>query len=265
MIGKFIKLVFAVLLIGGIIFACVKFFDRDTKTISMFEFEVGAIDENGDYKQDKQSICTKEMFSCAGLNVEPSFEYSGTYRIFFYNMDRDFICSTESLTNVYTEEIPAAARYARVMITPDAPLDEDASSFSINYFEKFGYAREVTISVSKNQTFKNLLDTAVVKEGKIFNLTNNSTTYDLIGAANRSVVDPFNYQHNRACKLVNNSSETVYVLFYISLTSKYDLLPIKPGEDVVLESINGKDVKGIEFPIDYKGKVFLYAYKPIPS
>ena len=115
MIGKFIKLLFAVLLIGGIIFACVKLFDRDTKTISMFDFEVGAIDESGNYTQSKQSIYTKEMFPCAGLNVEPSFEYSGTYRIFFYNMDRDFISSTENLTKVYTEKIPDAARYARVM------------------------------------------------------------------------------------------------------------------------------------------------------
>ena len=260
MIGKLIKLVFAVLLIGGIIFACVKFFDRDTKTISMFEFEVGAIDENGDYKQDKQSICTKEMFSCAGLNVEPSFEYSGTYRIFFYNMDRDFICSTESLTKVYTEEIPAAARYARVVITPDAPLDEDASSFSINYFEKFGYAREVTVSVSKNQTFKNLLDTLSVTDGKIFGIINNGASYQLIGAENRSVIYDLEDYGKSACKLVNNSLETVYILYcYSNFNEQYALIPVEPGEECIIESVSNFIPKGIEMPIDYEGKVFLYA------
>ena len=261
MIGKFIKLLFAVLLIGGIIFACVKFFDRDTKTISMFEFEVGAIDENGDYKQDKQSICTKEMFSCAGLNVEPSFEYSGTYRIFFYNMDRDFICSTESLTKVYTEEIPAAARYARVVITPDAPLDEDAASFSINYFEKFGYAREVTISVSKNQTFKNLIDVLDVGKEKRLNVINNGTSCELVGCENRSVVYLSGYEGEKSFKLINNSEEIVYLeKYYNSLLGSSEgtfyLISINPGEEV---AISYPDVIAIEIPLDYEGKVFLYA------
>ena len=138
-------------------------FNKDTKTISSTAFAVGGINEKGNYVESKTSIYTKDMFECQGLSIEPDFEATGTYKVFYYDSNKNFLGATEALNaedGVYNKEsIFAFAKYARIMITPVVPVDEDGNEkedFKIRFYDVVGYANDYTISVKKDQKFDDL-------------------------------------------------------------------------------------------------------------
>ena len=130
---------------------------EDTKEISP-TFYVGAIDASGNYMESDTSIYTKNLFECDGLSIEPDFEATGTYQVFYYDSQKNFIESTEPMNaydGVYNKEDTVfGAFYCRVMITPDAPLDEDGlavKDFKIRFYEVIKYANAYKILVNKVQ------------------------------------------------------------------------------------------------------------------
>ena len=145
-------------------------------------FAVGSVDENGTYKENERSIYTPELVECQGLSIEPDFEATGTFRVFYYNMDKVFLGSTDEMNasdGVYTKDsientntFPLAA-YCRIVITPSVPVDDDGvevENFEIHFWEVAKYASEYTISVNKEQknlTKKNLFVRNEKKEGYI--------------------------------------------------------------------------------------------------
>ena len=151
----------ALLLCVGAIVGVTSISGKDTNTVSAMSFKVGAIGENGGYVKSETSIYTKDMFECQGLTIEPDFEATGTYQVFFYGEDKAFIGATDVMdasvdTYVKGDEFPGA-KYARVMITPEIPTDDDGvavEDFKIGSFDVMGYASDYTISVAKDQTIK---------------------------------------------------------------------------------------------------------------
>ena len=138
-------------------------FNKDTKTISSSAFSVGGINAQGNYEKTDLSIYTKDMFECQGLSIEPDFEATGTYKVFYYDSNKNFIGATDELNaedGVYTKgDKFVLAQYARVMITPDVPTDEDGKEvedFKIRFYEVTSYAGDYTITVSKEQKEMNL-------------------------------------------------------------------------------------------------------------
>ena len=159
-------------------------FNRDTKTISSTAFAVGGINEKGNYVESKTSIYTKDMFECQGLSIEPDFEATGTYKVFYYNANKNFIGATDELKaedGVYTKgDTFAVARYARIMITPDIPTDEDGveeAEFKIRFYEVTGYASDYKISVDKKQNAEKVNVFVVDKDmlGKVYSASEGST------------------------------------------------------------------------------------------
>jgi hypothetical protein len=130
---------------------------KETKTIGAGAFKVGGVNENGIYEKSTVSIYTEDMFECQGLVIEPEFEASGTYRVFYYDSNKNFIGATEVMNaadSIYTKGNSfILAKYARIMITPDA-VDEDGKAdkdFKIRFYEVYGYASDFTITVNKKQ------------------------------------------------------------------------------------------------------------------
>lgn len=118
--------------------------EETTKEINP-TFAVGGLTEQGKYLETEESIYTEDAFACQGLDIELDFKSNISYRVFFYDVDKDFISSTTSLTSNYDEEItPKFSTYARIVITPN---DDD----KISWYEKNGYANQLTISVNKEQ------------------------------------------------------------------------------------------------------------------
>lgn len=123
--------------------ALVKKTEETTKEINP-KFEIGGLTEEGKYLETKESIYTKDLFECKGLNVEPAFDSDVSYRIFFYDYNDAFVSATAKLTANYEEEVDVFVKSARIVITPN----DDSS---ISWYEKSGYAKQLTIKVNKDQ------------------------------------------------------------------------------------------------------------------
>ena len=155
--------ILAIVLFGALIGLSAK---SETKNISSTAFSVGGIDAEGNYEDVKTSIYTEKLFECQGLSVEPDFEATGTYQVFYYGADKNFMGATDVLNaneGVYTKgNTFTFAKYARIVITPDVPVDEEGNAeedFKIRFYEAVSYADDYTIKVNKDQNFsvKNII------------------------------------------------------------------------------------------------------------
>ena len=169
MICAFLAFAAVVASVGGI----TAIIGNKTKTISPLSFEVGALDENGKYKEDNQSIYTKEAFNCIGLRVEPEFDSQLTYDVYYYDYNGVLIEKKLGFEGIYDEDFPIA-KMARIVVHPEIPEDIDDDEFKISFFDKYEYARKVKITVDKNQEYLydnclNLYDANQVTENMIFN------------------------------------------------------------------------------------------------
>ncbi len=124
-------------------------------------YEVGGLTSYGKYKETKESIYTKEAFKCDGLNIEPQFDSTITYQVFFYDNLGNFVSSTSSMEGYYTDEIPTGSSYARIVITPKWDKDTKDDDRKINIFQVSKYAKQLTIKVNAEQRdeSKKFLDT----------------------------------------------------------------------------------------------------------
>lgn len=156
------KNILSVVLVGALLIGSVvgvtSLLNKDTKKIPSWAFGVGGINEQGNHVESKTSIYTKDMFECQGLSIEPDFEATGTYKVFYYDQNKNFIDSTDELKaedGVYNKaDTYVFAKYARIMITPGIPTDEDGNEvedFKIRFYEVSGYVNDYSITVSKDQ------------------------------------------------------------------------------------------------------------------
>lgn len=133
--------------------------NKNTKTISATYFKRGAIDSNGFYIESDTSIYTKDLIECRGLEIAPAFESTGTYQVFYYGSDKQFIDATEVMNSqsdsLYVKgDNFEVAKYCRIMITPETPKDDDGfvvEDYKIKFYEVSSIASKYTITVSKNQ------------------------------------------------------------------------------------------------------------------
>lgn len=243
---KILKAVFAVMLIGVVIFGAVSIFGKDTKTISSLAFSVGAIDENGNHVENEQALYTKNMFECKGLEVELDYETNSKYRIFYYNIDKNFLSSTETLdTSFIGAEIPVAAKYARIMIIPALPEGETRSEFSINYFEKFGYANDIKITVDKDQEMENLVieadtDTAY----KIDESTGKLVTIEFDGMCTSEAIVLSQY----GSVMVKNPGNEVFEILIEKSDGSVEVMRVAPQKSDIVEAT------------DYSGGKIYFTY-----
>ena len=174
-----------VAIVAGVLAFAGSIFGSETKTISSTAFSVGGINAQGNYEKTDLSIYTKDMFECQGLSIEPDFEATGTYQVFYYSENRNFLGSTEVMNaedGVYNKgDTFALAQYARIVITPDVPVDEDGKEvedFKIRFYEVNGYANEYTITVNKEQKFVSASKNNLFKidESRIDYMIENSQT-----------------------------------------------------------------------------------------
>ena len=125
---------------------------KDTKEIKASAFSRGDLDEKGVYVDSDQTIYTKDTFECIGLRIEPDFEFSGKYDVYYYDYDGRFIHSVKGLNGIYDEDYPLA-QYARVVIRPDVPEDVKDKDFKIRFYEVIRYAKNLKITVDKEQEY----------------------------------------------------------------------------------------------------------------
>ena len=153
--GKLAKVFSVIAIIAVIIGACAgiaAIAKKDTETIGAGAFSRGELDENGEFVKSDRAIYTEEAFECVGLRVEPDFEFKGTFDVYYYDFDGVFIESMLGLNKIYDEDFPLAM-LARVVIHPEIPEDVKEKDFKINFWEVGKYARQISVTVNKEQDY----------------------------------------------------------------------------------------------------------------
>lgn len=184
--SKWRSIIAAVLVIGAIIAACAGLAvmsKDDTQKIRASAFSRGDLDDKGIYVESDKSIYTKEAFGCIGLRVEPDFESKVTYDVYYYDYDERLIEARKGLSSVYDEDYPLA-QYARIVIHPVIPSDVSEKDFKINFYEVYGYANDLTITVDKKQNYLyensvNLYIEENVQADTTFSTSESETTVEL--------------------------------------------------------------------------------------
>ena len=133
----------------GLIAVGVKVSNNDTtKTLqnNLFTFEIGAIDESGEYLKDTSSAVMKDFITTNGLQIEIKEDANVTYTLHFYNEDKEYISSSSELTDNFDgsieNAIPDGAEFVKIEVTP--LNDAEVSLFEIN-----GYVGQLVVTVNK--------------------------------------------------------------------------------------------------------------------
>ncbi len=142
----FAFLVPIILILGFVTSALFIFKPSDSKTVSP-SFHVGGINEQGAYEKDDTTMYS-DLFECKGLTIEPKFDSSVQYKVFFYRFDKSLISdmTTGVLSSSYTLVDNLAVKYARVLIIPELENDE-----TIGFLDVYKFKKELTITVDKEQ------------------------------------------------------------------------------------------------------------------
>lgn len=115
-----------------------------TKTVSaLTDYDIGSLDVNGKVIKSSENIYLKDYITTDGLKVTIKEKSDIQYKLYFYDADKTFVsASTTWLTADFDGNVPANAKYARVLIDPT----EDAE---VSALEVFGYANQLTVTYNK--------------------------------------------------------------------------------------------------------------------
>lgn len=133
-----------VLLLGA--FATL-FSPSKTKELSNLKFSRGGINALGNPTKSDLSIYTKEMFECSGLVITPDDDSELKYQVFYYDAGKNFLSSTEFMTESYVRDNPYA-KYARIVVVPTGEETTD-KNFKISLLDVYTYADQITVTIDR--------------------------------------------------------------------------------------------------------------------
>ena len=145
-----VKWVVVFLLVIGLIGAVVTLFvmlDRQTTVteIGAEAYTIAALDDSGEQTDGDTSIVTRNAVTTDGLTVTIADDATGTYALYFYDADGEFVSKTADLSADFDgSAIPENAESAKIVITPTA--DEDGK---VDLTEVLGYAGQVTVTLNR--------------------------------------------------------------------------------------------------------------------
>ena len=118
-----------------------------TKTLKGVDFERGSLDANGKYVESNENLVSMDMNTVDGLIIEINEDATVSYKLAFYNEDEEFVSMTESLTeNFDTENIPAEAKYFKVVITPN---QVDGENVKVNVLNQNKFVKQLKVTFAR--------------------------------------------------------------------------------------------------------------------
>lgn len=127
---------------------------QTTKVDNVFDYEIGKIDEAGDYVNSKLSIVSKDFNNVEGMSIEVLEKGNVTYKIVFYDEDKKFVSDTEALDFDVDEKttvdevkiVPETAAYFKLEITPNLI---DGENVKVNVFNMNKYVSMLKVIYNK--------------------------------------------------------------------------------------------------------------------
>lgn len=148
--SKWIATLIAFLLVAVVLIGFGVKISQQEKTVSVnsFNYAVGGINgTSGKTFETKKSIYTKNMGNVDGMEIEISDDATITYKVAYYDEDKEFIAMSDSLNDDFDNaNIEEGAVYFRVVITPNQVDGEDVT---INTFSIAKYANQLKITYNK--------------------------------------------------------------------------------------------------------------------
>lgn len=143
-----ITAVLFVVLIGLVIGLTVRLNNNETsKTLTTFNYEIGAIDTTtGSEIDSQQSIRQKSLANVDGMKIEVAEDSQVTYKVLFYDEEETFVSATSSLSGDFAEEVPETAEYFKIVITPN---EVDGEPVTVSVFNCDRYSQMLTVSYNK--------------------------------------------------------------------------------------------------------------------
>ena len=125
-------------------------------------FKIGGINEDGTFRETARVISSKDLIECMGLDIKIAYGNNISYRVFFYDSNKEFLCSTGQLTTNYGGT-PELARYCRIEIRP-------YENVLVRKHEISKYAEQLEIIVDEEQNFVlfDYFEGAIKNENKYF-------------------------------------------------------------------------------------------------
>ena len=142
-----ISFVMSIIMFGAFIFGIFNRPSESTDEVGLFGWGIGNVDENGKVIESKKSIYTKDLQLVSGLKITLDDEATITYKVAFYDEDKNYISVTDSLDDNYdSASTPETAKYFRIIVTPPQIDGEDVK---INAFTVNKYAKQLEVIYNK--------------------------------------------------------------------------------------------------------------------
>lgn len=176
--------ILVVVTIFGVVMGIASISKKDkTQSITSSSFVIGGLNDKGQFVETDRTLVS-DFFACQGLRIEPGAYATGTYRIFYYSEDKIFLGATESFSSVdgvYNSAPFTLGVYARIVLTPDPPANEDAEDegeFRIRFWEISKYVRDFDITVYEKQDYRylkkyNVFDKSLIEVNKMYGSSGN--------------------------------------------------------------------------------------------
>ena len=152
-IWSIVGTVLGVLALCTVLGFTVSIFANEKTEVPVTAFHIGGIDAEGNYEERNDTLYTKDLIECQGLEIEPVYDSETSFKVFFYDNYKRFLEATDVLDGVYNDA-PATARYCRIMLMPNPADGVSSDEFEIGMFEVWGYANDIKVTVNKKQNFK---------------------------------------------------------------------------------------------------------------
>ena len=132
-----------ILVISAVIALSVRLGQSQTYTsLTSNDYVVGTLDETGVFAKDGGCIVTEEYYSIEGMKVEVKEDAELSYKLYFYDENKEFISATSNYGVNYNGVIPETAEYFKITINPTN--DSDISQFDI-----INYSNQVSVKYYK--------------------------------------------------------------------------------------------------------------------
>lgn len=121
----------------------VKMLQDDTKTLKSSNYSIATVTDEGELDKAKKTSLVSNYVKAKDLDIDITENATVTYKVHYYNADKEYLSSTDILAVDYVEsELVEGTKYVRVEITPT----EDNY---ISVFEKSEYASQITVTVER--------------------------------------------------------------------------------------------------------------------